>query len=253
MSRLPRKQSASSVYHVIIRGVAKQIIFENDEDRAFFMTRTMHGIEDVGGQLFAWCLMDNHVHLLVKLDFAALSTFMHGLQTAYAGYFNRVYGRTGALFEGRFKSEPVETDDYLKTVVRYIHRNPAKAGLARDCSFPWSSFGEYATGIEKWTNTDFVLEIFQGREAFLLFHGNETTDSRVMDIAENPRVVLSDAGALRMAMDLLGEDGLRNLKSSPRNVRDQMLVLLKDAGLSTRQIQRMTGIAVSVISRASRE
>jgi len=75
-------------------------------------------LDEEGGTLLAWCLMGNHFHLLATIPFERLNELMHRLQTSYAGYFNRVYGHVGAVFEGRFKSEPVETDEYLMTVVR---------------------------------------------------------------------------------------------------------------------------------------
>lgn len=143
MPRIARRSSRTSFYHIVNRGSGKQIIFEDDSDRAYFMKRLNAVIADNEGRLLAWCLMDNHFHLLVEIPHDRLSTLMHRIQTSYAGYFNRVHGRVGQLFGSRFKSEPVEDDEYLMKLVRYIHENPVKADLPQGLRYPWSSYSEY--------------------------------------------------------------------------------------------------------------
>lgn len=249
MPRAARKQSATSLYHVVNRGAGKQIIFEDDADRAFFMQRLDLLLEEFHGTLYAWCLMDNHFHLLLNIGFAELSSFMHKLQTAYAGYFNRVHEGVGSLFGTRFKSEPVENEGYLLTVVRYIHMNPVKAHYPRGLGYTWSSYREYL-GKPRYIDPAFVLGVFGSKKAFLAFH-QQDDDDRCLDtddFAEQP--ALSDERALAIANDTLEDTTLSEIKGLGRAKRDQAIVALKDHGLGIRQIQRLTGVSLGTISRA---
>ena len=251
MPRFARRESLSSIYHVIVRGVSRQIIFEDDGDRAFFMSRVVSYRKEFDGELLAWCLMDNHVHLLLKMPFTNLSRFMHALLTDYAGYFNRVHGRTGPLFEGRFKSEPVESDEYLMTVVRYIHRNPVKAKMTDGPSYPWSSYDEYCDGKDGWVQTGFVLGVFGSKTEFLKFHGEDEDDS-CLEVPDLDRRRLPDEEALHIAEEVLGNGIVGHIKAMPRNERNAALAALKESGLSVRQIQRLTGISLGTISNAGK-
>lgn len=250
MPRHAREIGSSSVFHVVSRGCSRQIIFEDDNDRAFFMTRLRTCLKSCDGVLLCWCLMDNHFHLLVKMENGRLSDFMHHLLSGYAGYFNRLHGRSGPLFEGRFKSEPVDTDSYFLDVVRYIHRNPVKAGISRGLSYSWSSYDILAASDASWRDGSFVVEIFGGAEQFKKFHLVENEGAHVMDVSQRVRRLFSDREALSVAKSALegADPGL--LKGCDRRVRDSGVAKLKGAGLTVRQIQRITGISLGTISRA---
>lgn len=250
MPRQARKIGSSSVFHVVSRGCSRQIIFEDDNDRAFFMTRLRACLKSFGGSLLCWCLMDNHFHLLVKMENGHLSDFMHHLLSGYAGYFNRLHGRSGPLFEGRFKSEPVDADSYFLDVVRYIHWNPVKAGISRGLSYPWSSYDVLAASDAAWRDGSFVVDIFGGVEQFKQFHLAENEATRVMDAFQRVRRLFSDREALSVARSALGGADPGLLNGCDRKVRDSGIAKLKDAGLTVRQIQRITGISLGTISRA---
>lgn len=250
MPRVARKQSASSLYHVTNRGAGKQIIFEEDADKAFFLKKLDSLLEEASGRLLAWCLMDNHFHLLVEIAHEELSTLMHRLQTSYAGYFNRVHDHAGTLFESRFRSKPVETDEYLMTVVRYIHLNPAEAGLSGGLFYPWSSYGEYV-GHAKHVDPSIVLDVFGSQRQFVAFHEMGHGNDPRLGFSEHARRSMSDERAREIADELLGADGAQQVKGLSRADRDVALVKLREAGLGVRQIERLTGISSSVISRAT--
>ncbi|MBO7673444.1 MAG: transposase [Atopobiaceae bacterium] len=251
MPRTARKQSASSIYHVMNRGEGRKIIFEDDADRAFFIRRLDDLLAEMHGTLLAWCLLDNHFHLLVGAPLDSIKKLMHRLQTGYAGYFNRVHCHDGVLFGGRFKSEPVDTDEYLMTVVRYIHENPVKAGLG-GLGYRWSSYREYC-GDAVHVNPELVLGTFGGVEQFRSFHAEGHDDERCLDMAELPRRGIGDEEARILADDLLGGEGMAaSLGGKGRAERDLGLAALKRAGLSVRQIQRLTGVSLGTISRAGR-
>ncbi|NLA13250.1 MAG: transposase, partial [Tissierellia bacterium] len=130
MPRVARKLSETGIYHVIFRGVNRFNIFEEDKDYEKILEIISDLKEKISFDIYAYVLMNNHVHLIIKeLELGEISLIMKRILTRYAGWFNRKYDRSGILIANRFKSEPVETEDYLLTLARYIHQNPVKGGL----------------------------------------------------------------------------------------------------------------------------
>ena len=246
--RTARVCGESGIYHVVSRGVGQQIIFETDADRRRYLESLQNLMPESSGTLLAWCLMDNHVHLLVRQPLDELSALMRRLNSGYALYFNLVHGRSGHLFQGRFRSEPVDTEEYLMTVVRYIHQNPWKAEMTSDCQYEWSSYGLYASGNVP-AGAEIVMDVFGSADAFRAFHGNSDFDATCIDVTQR-RMHADDDCALETALELFGDSGLGEVKSLPRKERDAALVKLKARGLSIRQVQRLTGVSIGVISRA---
>jgi putative transposase len=165
MARKLRVEYEGAIYHVTIRGVERRTLFEDDEDRRRFVSRLGEGVEQHRVRLYLFCLMSNHVHLLVETPQANLSAFMHQLETAYTVYFNRRHSRVGHLMQGRFRAEPVEGGEYLLRLSRYIHLNPVFIGAVRKQplnqrrkelrTYRWSSYRAFV-GLEK--GHDFVDE-----------------------------------------------------------------------------------------------
>jgi len=243
-----RSQSEMSIYHAVSRGVGRQIIFEDDKDRRRYLSILKDAIADHNAEILAWCLMDNHTHLLMKADLPDLSEAMRITNSAYAMYFNKRHSRVGHLMQGRFKSEPVNSDEYLLTVVRYIHQNPEKAKIAKTKNYSWSSYQEYV-GKEEIANTSFVLDVFGSVAEFKRFH--EMLDDTAACTDENQgRRVLDDDRAFLAAQALLDPVRVEKIASLPKAQRDEMLCKLKDAKLSVRQIERLTGISKSVVAKA---
>jgi len=140
MPRPPRLEFPGAVYHVTARGNERRAIFRDDRDREAYLAGLAHYRRKFGFRLLAYCLMTNHVHLAIRTGAAPLSRIMAGIQSRYAQRFNRRHARVGHLFQGRYKSSLVQEDRYLMAVIRYIHRNPVRAGLTRNASqYPWSS------------------------------------------------------------------------------------------------------------------
>jgi REP-associated tyrosine transposase len=139
--RPPRLQIAGGTYHLTSRGNRRQSIFHDDDDRLQFLGLRDNVIRRCGWRLREWCLMTNHFHLLVYTPAPNLSAGMHRLNSVYANYFNQRHGFDGHLFDRRFGSRLVETEEHFLEVMRYIAFNPVEAGL---CSHPsdwrWSSF-----------------------------------------------------------------------------------------------------------------
>ena len=110
----------------MLRGINQQVIFEEDDDRRFFLHTLKKAKEASGFKLYAFCLMTNHVHLLIEPAEEPLEIVFKRIGTRYAGWYNRKYERVGHLFQDRYRSEKVETEQYFLTALRYIIQNPMK-------------------------------------------------------------------------------------------------------------------------------
>jgi putative transposase len=121
MPRVARGRSSSGIYHIMLRGINRQIIFEDEEDKTRFL-ETLRKYKDISKyQLYVYCLMDNHIHLLVKESGETISEAIKRISSSYVYWYNTKYERCGHLFQDRFKSEIVENTTYFFTVLRYIY------------------------------------------------------------------------------------------------------------------------------------
>lgn len=254
MSRIPRKTSSSDIYHVILRGAGRRILFEDDEDRSYMLDRLVRYKDRFDAEILAWCLMENHVHILIRCDLVKLTGMMRGFNTSYARYYNGRYGHVGPVFQSRYRSFPVEHDSYLMELVRYIHMNPQTAGLAPFDAYPWCSYAEYHAE-PRICATGFVLECFGGLRSFVEFHSNAPYDEVEMDIAVRggdivqKRTVIPDGEAIEIAKRLFGDEFSNSIASMPREKRNSALRRLRNCGLSVRQVERLTGVGRGVIQR----
>ena len=248
--RAKRRLSSVDVYHVVARGTGRQLIFEDDDDRAVFLDTLRLALGHTGAELYAWCLMGNHVHLLVHAPIDQVAQFMKELCGTYAQYFNKKAGRTGHLFQERYKSEAVDDDAYLLTVLRYIHDNPAKAGIASASKYAWSSYSEYL-GKPGLCSTDFVSGLFSGKDDYARFHSLNSASAACLDIPDRQeaRRQMTDSQALEVAKDVLGEEDLASVKELVRAERNHAILVLRAAGLSIRQTERITGIGRGAVQR----
>jgi REP element-mobilizing transposase RayT len=247
MSRRFRIQSPDNYYHVGTRGVGKQIVYEDDEDRRTFLKVLSSGLEKYGGTVIAWCLMSNHYHLVVQLELDKLSNMMRELNSTHAKNFNMRHGRKGHLFENRFWSEPLCSDNALLAAVRYVHLNPQKARLSAADTYQWSSYHEYLSG-EGLAKTSMVLDILGGTDAFTAFHLEDDASS----FSEGNRgwVRMSDDSALSLVHEILDVSSIDEILSLPICERNAKLHELKDAGIPCSQLQRLTGIGRYIIAKA---
>ena len=129
MPRRARLDTPSALHHIMVRGINKSDIFKDDQDKTLFVERLGQNVIEGKCSVYAWVLMDNHVHLLFKSGQQGISAVMRKLLTWYAQYFNRRHGRTGHLFGNRYKSILCDEDNYLLALVRYIHLNPIRAEI----------------------------------------------------------------------------------------------------------------------------
>lgn len=257
MPRLPRQRSHTGIYHLIARRSNRTTLFHEDEDYYHYLRSLARISEESSATIMGYCLMTNHIHLLVQEDSISISKIMHRLGSSYAYYYNNKYGHSGHVFENRFKSETVEDDIYLKTVIRYIHQNPVKAGLSSSAdTYQWSSCKVYFGGrdhLPGLTSTAFILSLFadepeQAIVSFRWFSELETSDD-CLDVYEMQSI--TDGQAQQIIEKMLRGIPKADLPKMPKSERDRILHQLKSIeGLSIRQISRLTGVSFNIVKRA---
>ena len=244
MPRTARQIAANGCYHVIQRGISKQIIFEDDEDYCHYLDILSRCKESFQFKLYAYCLMDNHVHLLLKVT-DGLSQLMKKIGVSYAVYYNKKYEREGYVFQNRYKSEVVESGEYFLTALRYILNNPQKANVSPAKDFPWSSFQDYMYK-SSLTDTGLLYKLIGGKNKFNEFMDiNDNVECMEIDKA----FYLSDKKAMQLIKDQLGLDNGREIQEFNKYERNAILVKMRNWGLSVRQMERLTGISRGVITR----
>ena len=141
--RRPRVHFPGAVYHAMARGVDRRSIFIDDSDRRRFLSTINRVTAESGSSILAYCLMGNHFHIAIKIGVVPLSSVMQRLLTSYSSQFNLRHGRTGHLFDGRYKANLCVDDAYLACLIKYICLNPVRAGLvSRATDWEWSSAKE---------------------------------------------------------------------------------------------------------------
>ena len=245
MPRRARSRSESGYYHIMLRGNAKENIFRDAQDKLRFLEIMQTKKEGDRFHLHAFCLMNNHVHLMLSEGTEDLSVVMKRINVSYVHCFNQKYKRVGHLFQDRFKSENVEQDRYLLALARYIHQNPLKAGMVKKVpDYKWSSYNGYMhenNYFAKMLDTDIVLNLFSphkqtARKEFAKFM-NEEAKEIFIDIKEKEEVMDEEAAKeLFKAMQ-------KEQDESEAEPLDQLIKNFRSkTSLSIRKIAAITGI-----------
>ena len=251
MPRSARKKSAANIYHVILRGINRQDLFEDDGDKHYFMTMLKYYKEVSGFRLHAFCLMNNHVHLLMEPAGDPLDVIFRRFGAKYVAWYNRKYERSGHLFQGRYLSECVDSEAYFRTVLRYILQNPMKAGM-ESCpgSYRWTSFLAYEKGSGSITDTRYATELFGGREALVDFVLQGNRDRALDEDRYDWR--LRDEPAKEIMKEISGCATANEFQRLEKEERREYARELYARGLSMGQITRLTGVPKTTVARAVR-
>jgi putative transposase len=224
MPRKGRIDAPGALHHVIIRGIERRKIFRSDYDRKNFLNRLSELIPETNTDCFAWALIPNHIHLLLRTGSVPISVFMSRLLTGYATWFNKKYRRHGQLFQNRYKSILCQEDPYLKELVRYIHLNPLRAGLVGDIDeldkHAWCGHGVLMNKTEQpWQNTDYIYGLFSDQEKEARKRYREFVEK---GISEGRRPDLTGGGLLR---SLGGWTGLKEFRKAGVRVKGDERIL----------------------------
>ena len=252
MPRKARRESRSRIYHIMMRGVDRQVIFRDDEDRSWFLTAVKQSKMTDHFKLHAFCLMSNHVHLLMEQAEEPLETIFKRIGVSYAIWYNRKYERVGHLFQDRFRSECVETEQYYRAVLRYIIRNPVKAGMvSQPGMYRWSSFLAYEKGSGSITDTQYALDLFGSRDSLLGF----------LDEAGNDAVMDEEVFDKRLRNELNKEtmkritqcDSASEFQKLDLSLQKEYARKLHQENMTPGQISVLTGMAKSTVYRAVKD
>lgn len=257
MPRHAREKSETGIYHIMVRGINRGNIFHEAGDYQRYLY-TLSQVKELNHfQILGYCLMPNHLHLLINEAESDISTIMKRIGVRYAYWYNQKYQRNGHVFQGRFKSERVEDDAYLLTVIRYIHQNPIKAGIiSKPEAYRYSSCQDYYN--EKYqhtrlTNTELILSVFSGDrqqavKEFKIYNSQTGTESCLDD---EIKPIKSDEELSAEIRKLLKGKPETFLQQMVKAERDEILRSIKRIpGGSLRQIARITGLGLYVIHQA---
>lgn len=245
MPRTSRNFSNSKVYHIILKGIDGQTIFYDDQDRKFFLKQISITKKEFNYIIYAYCLMVNHVHLVIKSEDAFLASLMKSLQVRYVSYFNKKYKRTGPLMQNRFKSKNVENIEYFLEVCRYVHRNLENAGIMYTQDYQWSSYKEYI-GKEKIIDKCVLLHYFNNdiEELKKYTLKNEDIDG-IGTLVEYEMVdKLVDDQLIHYIMNKFKIENIQDIPSFFKNKKELEKVL--------KEISNIEGVNITQVARITR-
>lgn len=224
MPRKSRIDAPGAIHHVIIRGIGRSLIFRDSQDYRNFISRLARLLNETTTSCYAWALMKNHAHLLLRSGSSPLTSFMRRLLTGYAQQFNRRHNRSGHLFQNRYKSFLCEEDPYLLELVRYIHLNPIRAGAVKDMvlleKFHWCGHGVLMGKMKQdWQDSSFVLSLFHEKQSFAKRSYYSFVEKGI-SLGKRPDLV--GGGLIRSAGGWIAVQSLR--KSKERFTNDERIL-----------------------------
>lgn len=249
MARQPRKKSNTGIHHIMLRGIDKRNIFLDDGDRRKFINNLLKAKERSDFKLYAYCILNNHVHLLIKEGSEPIGESMKRITIGYVSWHNGKYMRTGHLFENRFKSQPIEKEDEFFRVLRYIHQNPLKAGIvSRLEDYQWCSYRQYLNlynGFNYFIDTDLVTSYFQTIESFKSYTNTKNDDEYLV---YKPVLRYTDDKLRNEILSKYIIDEIVNLPTKERNVI--LKKIYNEFGVSIVQLSRVIGVGRGIVQRA---
>ena len=214
MTREPRNRILAEFNHIMLRGIGHIDLFMDEDDHLRFMDTIKRFNEGREITIHAFCLMNNHVHMLVQAPPDAIPGFMKSIEVSYAQYFNSAHEHVGHFFQNRYKSEAITSERYFLAAFRYILLNPQAAGICR-----WEEY--------QWSSSKIAEPVLPGRR-------------------------LRDNEALMIIQAISGLKDPLLIQGLDQEARNELLAILKKKGITIRQLERMTGINRNTIQRAKR-
>ena len=256
---------------MVFRGINKQRIFEENQDYEKFLYALQDHKEKSGYELYAYCLMSNHIHLLLREGTEELGISFRRIASKYVQWYNQKYERVGHLFQDRFKSEVVEDNRYFLGVLRYIHQNPVKAGMVKKIeAYPWSSYREYferprfglcSKDPAIHSIVDPSKRIFDNHDSLQLIteeqRENAKTFFREFHRVSDQKPYLeydrsfrwTDEDAAVFVQKKIAGKSPTELQQYDVPRRNEVIEICKSHGISLRQLERITGISLNILRR----
>ena len=234
----------------MLRGINQQQIFEDREDYEKFLQilKDCKAVSEY--KLFAYCLMGNHIHLLIQEENEPIEQIMKRITTRFVYWYNIKYHRSGHLFQDRFKSEPVEDDAYFLTVLRYIHQNPTKAGICKKIDgYEYSSYNEFFNDIDL-IDKELVLELIP-KEDFYKFN-SEIAFDKCLDIDDKTAKKVTDEQAKKIIEKYSKCKNATEFQKLSNNLKQKYIIKFQENGMSIRQIARLCGETKGMVEKCLR-
>lgn len=248
MPRKARKKSSTGIYHIVVRGIDRQVIFNDTQDYETYLSLLKYYKKECKFELYAYCLMSNHVHLMLKEQEVPIQFIFRKLNTSYVQWFNSKYERSGHLQQDRYYSEPIETIDYFMKALRYIHRNPLKASLESQIgeSYRWTSFKDYVNHSNELTDISLAFTLFDDA-SFLNFMQHES-DFQCLDVDTTKRR-LQDDEARKIILAVSKCSNATDFQKLPMDIRNEYICKICARKVSANQLGRLIGISPGIIRR----
>ena len=237
---------------MMLRGINRQDIFEYREDYDRFLVCLSDVKKKSGIKLPGYCLMNNHVHILIGIEEEPIGVVFKRIGVSYAYWYNQKYGRQGPLFQDRFKSEPITDDLYLLSALRYIHQNPVKAGLCKQAGdYEWSSYSDYLGEGAGLSDTAEILGMFSDKPAAQarLFREFTEEESEGVFIDIDSLMRPTDEALREKVIEICGARTASEFQKMPLDERFLALKAMRDSGMSIRQVVRLTGVPFGVVRK----
>lgn len=253
MPRKPRILSPTGIYHIILRSINQQIIFEEDADyqKLLYILSDCKRTFDI--DIYAYCLMDNHIHLLIHSSDDHLASFFQSLGTRFVRWYNTKYSRSGHLFQDRYYSIPViEEQQYLSTLA-YIHNNPVKSSVCRYPSeYRWSSYNAFYGQKNPLVDTSFSFDQAGSKDLLLKYFSTVSPyfdDAQVIPAFEKTRHFMPDKIALNIFKEVTKLSSTSDVVNLPKSLRNKYMNVLYKKGLTKKQIARLMDVSISTVKR----
>ncbi|WP_022774171.1 REP-associated tyrosine transposase [Butyrivibrio sp. AE2015] len=253
MPRKPRILSSTGIYHIILRSVNQHIIFEEDSDYQKFLFILSDCKKKYDIDIYAYCLMDNHIHLLIHLPDDKLSSFFQSLGSRFVRWYNNKYFRSGHLFQERFHSSAIENERAFLSALIYIHNNPVKANACRYASeYLWSSVRAFYGAKNSLVNVAYAYNIAGSKDSLLHYFAKET-DSPENTLFKNDHLeithFLTDEKALTIFKSVTHLPTASDVVTLEKSKRNEYVRALKKEHLTIKQIARIMDISETTVKR----
>lgn len=253
MPRKPRIISSSGIYHIILRSINQHIIFEEDADYQKFLYILSDCKLKYDIDIYAYCLMDNHIHLLLHSNPESLSSLFQSLGTRFVRWYNSKYSRSGHLFQDRFYSSPIENDSHYLAALTYIHYNPVKANISQYPSeYRWSSFNAFYGQNNPLINVSFSYDIAGSKDLLQKLFSSQNEVETSFYFSDDHKAVthfITDEQALSIFKEMTGLSSASDAQFLPRETRNKYIKLLHRKKATAKQIARLMDISTSTVKR----
>lgn len=248
MPRAKREKSKTNIYHIVCRALNKQVLFEEDRDYLKYLSIVREAKDDFKFSIYAYCIMSNHIHLVIKDNYDNLSKFISIINQRYSMYYNKKNNRVGYVFSGRFYSETIENKEYFLQCIRYIHQNPLKAMICKKVDdYKFSSIHAYKNLRGNYLDLVNIKPVFAKmyKTQFLTYQ-YELNHDRCLDIIYSK---LSDNEVMRMLHKIANVKNNKEFQEMLESKKCYFILELLDYGIPIMQLTRVSGLTYNKIQK----